>query len=82
MSIFNDLKGCYDIVTSALNTVATWRIILSKKVAIYHAKTLRKMKQHIRINFGVSKETIQWDEGSNLGRLEHRNGGGCVSWHT
>ena len=82
VSIFNDLKGCYDRVRPALNTVSTRRIGLPKQVTFCHAKTLRKMKHHIRTNFGISKDTIQWDQKSNPGGLGKYNGGSYVSWHS
>ena len=82
VSIFNDLKGCYDRVRPALNTVATRRIGLPRQLAICHAKTLRDMKHHVRTSFGISKEPIQWDQESNPGGLGQGNGGGCVSWNS
>ena len=82
MSIFNDLKECYDRVRPALNTVGTSRIGLPRQMAICHAKTLRDMKHHIMTSFGISKETILWDQESNPGGLGQGNGGGCVSWHS
>lgn len=48
LSIYNDLKDCYNRVRPVLNTVTKRRFNLPKSVAVYHASTLRKMQHHIR----------------------------------
>ena len=58
ISLFNDLKGAYDRVRPALNTVTTMRGGLSKEEAVCHAMALRKMKHHIRTGFGISEEYL------------------------
>ena len=82
VSIFNDLKGCYDRVRPALNTVTTRRMGLPRNVAVCHAKTLRNMEHHVRTSFGISEDTLKWCKKSNPGGLGQGNGGGCVSWHS
>ena len=82
VSIFNDLKGCYDRARPTLNTVTTRRMGLPKNVAICHATTLRKMKHQLRTGFGISKEFFQWCDDSNPGGLGQGNGGMCVSCHS
>ena len=47
------------------------------------AATLRRTKHHIRIGFGISTDTLQWDIHTNNGGLVQGNGGGAsVSWHS
>ena len=40
------------------------------------------MKHFIRTGFGISKNSIQWDEDNNAGELGQGNGGASVSWHS
>ena len=47
VSIFNDLKWCYDRVCPALNTITTRIIGLPKSVAVCHTTPLRKMQHFI-----------------------------------
>ena len=54
ISIFNDLKGCYDRVRPAVNTITTRRMGLPKSVALCHASALKKLRHHIRTGFGIS----------------------------
>ena len=82
MSIFNDLKGCYDRVRPALNTVTTRRMGCPKNVAVCQAATLRNMKHHIRTSFGISEEFLQWSKKVNPGGLGQGNGGAGVGWHS
>lgn len=58
ISIFNDLKGCYDRVRPALNTITTRRMGLPKGHAVCHAKVLQLMKHRIRTGFGISSDSI------------------------
>ena len=44
ISLFNDLKGAYDRVRPALNTVTTRRIGFSKEETLLHAAALRKIQ--------------------------------------
>ena len=82
VSIFNDLKGCYDRVRPALNTITTRRMGLPKGHAVCHAKVLRLMKHRIRTGFGISEESIFWTEFQNLGGIGQGNGAGPISWHS
>ena len=69
VSMFNDLKGCYDRVRPALNTVTTRRMGRPKTVAVCQATTLRQMKHRIRTSFGRSKEFLTRCKISNPGGL-------------
>ena len=40
------------------------------------------MKHFIRTGFGISKNSIQWDEDNNAGELGQGNGGASVSWYS
>ena len=82
VSMFNDLKGCYDGFRPALNTVTTRRMGCPKNVAVCQASTLRQMKHHIRTSFGISTDFLQWCAKSNLGELGQGNGDACVGWHS
>ena len=59
VSIFNHLKGCYDRVRPAVNTITTRRMGLPKNIAVCHAATLRNMRHYIRTGFGISDRYIQ-----------------------
>ena len=54
ISIFNELKGNYDRVSSGLNAITTQQTGLTKNVAVCHVKALRKMKHFLRTAFGIS----------------------------
>ena len=82
ISIFNDLKGCYDHVRPAVNTITTRRIGLPKTAALCHAIALRKMKHKIRTGFGISSSFLQWDKKCNSGGIGQGNGGASTSWHS
>ena len=64
------------------DTITTRRMGLPKTVAVCHAAILRHIKHHIRTGFGISKNTLQWDETNNNGGLGQGNGGASVSWHS
>ena len=74
VSIFNNLKGCYDRVRPSVNTITTRRMGLPKNFAVCNAATLRKMKHFIRTGFGISQGHLQWDEENNAGGLRQDNG--------
>ena len=59
ISIFNDLKGCYDRVRPSLKTLTTRRIGLPKTVAVCHAAALRKMRHYLRTGFGISEKYLE-----------------------
>ena len=82
VSMFNDLKGYYDRVRPALNTVTTRRMGLPRNAAVCHAQTLRKMEHHVKTSFGISEDTLKWCRECNPGGLGQGNGAGCVSWHS
>ena len=82
ISIFNDLKGCYDRIRPALNTITTRRMGLPKNIAICHARTLRQMEHMLRTGFGVSAGSIKWDATTNPGGIGQGNGAGPVSFHS
>ena len=67
VSLFNDLKGCYDRIRPSLNTITMRRMGCPKEVAVCQATALRKMKHVLRTSFGLSKESIQWDTTNNIG---------------
>lgn len=82
VSIFNDIKGNYDRVRPALNTITTRRMGLPKGHTVSHARVLRGMKHQIRTGFGISEESIEWDPTQNIGGLGQGNGSGPPSWHS
>ena len=77
VSIFNDLKGCYDRARPALDTVTMRRMRLLKSVVVCHVRTLRKIKYCVRIGFEILEEHLQCCVKTNPGGLEQGNGGGA-----
>ena len=82
VSIFNDLKGCYDRVCPVVNIIATRRMGLPKNINICHATTLRNMRHYICTGFGISDRYIQWANDNNAGGLGQDSGGASVSWYS
>ena len=82
VSLFNDLKGCYDKIRPSLNTITMRRLGCPKSVAVCQAATLRTMQHALRTSLGVSKESILWDPDSYLGGIGQDSGGGPLSWHS
>lgn len=80
--ILNDLKGNYDRVRPACNTITTRRIGLPKGPAVCHAMALRLMKHYIRTGYGISELYILWSITQNLGGIGQGNGAGPISRHT
>ena len=82
VSLFNDLKGCYDRIRPSLNTITLRRMGCPRGVAICQAETLRKMKHAIKTTYGITCETISADGDNKLGGIGQGSGEGPVSWHS
>ena len=82
VSVFNNLKGCYDRIRPSLNSITTRRMGLPAEHAICHARVLRQMRHQIRTGFGISEDYIEWSEEENIGGIGQGNGGGPPSWHS
>ena len=81
VSLFNDLKECYDRIRSSLNTITLRRMGCPRGVAICQAEALRKMKHAIKTTYGIS-ETISADNENKLGGIGQGSSEGPVSWHS
>ena len=82
ISLFNDLKGCYDRIHPSLNAITTCRMGSPRNIAICHARTLREMEHVLMTGFGISEGSIKWDEKANSGGIGQGNGTGPVSFHS
>ena len=80
VSLFNDLKGCYDRIRPVLNTVTARRMGCPEGTAVCHAKAVRQMKHRVRTAFGISQEYITWDKFVNPGGIGQGNGAGPSIW--
>ena len=66
VSLFNDLKGCYDRIRPELITITSRRIGCPEGVAVCDAEALCLMKHAVRTSFGISKDIIVRDEKNRL----------------
>ena len=82
VTLFNNLKACFDCIRPALNTITTRRVGCSKGIAEYNAKALRLMEHVIKTSFGICNACIVWDIINNLGGIGQGSGAGPVSWHS
>ena len=76
VSLFNDLKGCYDRIRPALHTITMRRMGCPKSWVECQTKALRGMKHAIRTSFGITKEVISNDKTNNLGGIGQGAGDG------
>ena len=82
VSLFNDLRGCYDRIRPALNTITMRRMGCPKSWVECQTRALRGMKHAIRTSFGITKEVISNDGENNLGGIGQGAGDGPSSWHS
>ena len=81
VSLFNDLKGCYDRIRPALNTITTRRMGCPAEMAVCHARTVRLMKHRVRTAAGLSVDSITWSKEVDPGGVGQGNGAGPQSYH-
>ena len=82
VSMFNDLKGCYDRVRPNLNTITSRRMGCTKAAAVCHATTVRQMVHKVKTATGLSEGSIMWDPKSNPGGIGQGSGAGPQSYHS
>ena len=59
VSLFNDLKGCYNRICPSLNTITTRRMGCPKGIVECQSKALRLIEHLIKTSFGVCPEAIK-----------------------
>ena len=82
VSLFNDLRGCYDRIRPSLNTITARRMGCPTGVAVCHANAVRRMRHRVRTAAGLSKGEITWDAVVNHGGIGQGNGAGPQSYHS